>query len=104
MMSPDLSPFGPALDALEERRRSQALMGVADVEANLSEEKLLQVDMTDGGKVTLREDPNRCLILSDSFLVTASLPVSSPSTLSSLAPSPRGLGEAVRSPPSSTSV
>lgn len=26
-------------------------MGVADVEANLSEEKLLQVDMTDGGKV-----------------------------------------------------
>uniref|UniRef100_A0A4W6FTN5 Sodium channel protein n=1 Tax=Lates calcarifer TaxID=8187 RepID=A0A4W6FTN5_LATCA len=33
-----------------ERRRSQALVGVADVEANLSEEKLLQVDITDGGK------------------------------------------------------
>lgn len=50
-MSPDLSPFGPPLDTLEERRRSQALVGVADVEANLSEEKLLQVDITDGGKV-----------------------------------------------------
>ncbi|KAK2859815.1 hypothetical protein Q5P01_004435 [Channa striata] len=50
MMSPDLSPFGPQLDTVEERRRSQALMGVADVEANLSEEKLLQVDMLDGGK------------------------------------------------------
>ncbi|XP_056220870.1 sodium channel protein type 4 subunit alpha B-like isoform X2 [Seriola aureovittata] len=50
LMSPDLSPFGPALDSLEERRRSQALMGMSDVEANLSEEKLLQVDMTDGGK------------------------------------------------------
>ncbi|XP_044032029.1 sodium channel protein type 4 subunit alpha-like isoform X5 [Siniperca chuatsi] len=50
MMSPDLSPFGLPLDSMEERRRSQALMGVADVEANLSEEKLLQVDMTDGGK------------------------------------------------------
>uniref|UniRef100_A0A672GAT1 Sodium channel protein n=1 Tax=Salarias fasciatus TaxID=181472 RepID=A0A672GAT1_SALFA len=42
MMSPDLSPFGPPLDIMEERRRSQALVGVADVEANLSEEKLLQ--------------------------------------------------------------
>ncbi|XP_029384777.1 sodium channel protein type 5 subunit alpha-like isoform X4 [Echeneis naucrates] len=50
LMSPDLSPFGPPLDTLEERRRSQALMGVADVEANLSEEKLLQVDVTEGGK------------------------------------------------------
>ncbi|XP_034427579.1 sodium channel protein type 4 subunit alpha-like isoform X3 [Hippoglossus hippoglossus] len=50
LMSPDLSPFGPPLDGLEERRRSQALVGVADVESNLSEEKLLQVDMTDGGK------------------------------------------------------
>ncbi|KAM7390033.1 hypothetical protein PAMA_008280 [Pampus argenteus] len=50
VMSPDLSPFGLPLDCREERRRSQALMGVADVEVNLSEEKLLQVDMTDGGK------------------------------------------------------
>uniref|UniRef100_A0A3P8RRB8 Sodium channel protein n=1 Tax=Amphiprion percula TaxID=161767 RepID=A0A3P8RRB8_AMPPE len=50
LMSPDLSPFGPPLDVLEERRRSQALVGVADVEVNLSEEKLLQVDMTDRGK------------------------------------------------------
>ena len=54
-MSPDLSPFGLPLDTMEERRRSQALMGVADVEANLSEEKLLQVDMTDGGKVREEE-------------------------------------------------
>uniref|UniRef100_A0A4W6FTM8 Sodium channel protein n=1 Tax=Lates calcarifer TaxID=8187 RepID=A0A4W6FTM8_LATCA len=30
LMSPDLSPFGPPLDTLEERRRSQALVGVAD--------------------------------------------------------------------------
>ncbi|KAF0028590.1 hypothetical protein F2P81_019677 [Scophthalmus maximus] len=50
LVSPDLSPFGPPLDTLEERRRSQALVGVADVESNLSEEKLLQVDMADGGK------------------------------------------------------
>ncbi|CAK6979290.1 PREDICTED: sodium channel protein type 5 subunit alpha-like%2C partial, partial [Scomber scombrus] len=50
MMSPDLSPFGLPLDSMDERRRSQALMGMADVEANLSEEKLLQVDMTEGGK------------------------------------------------------
>ncbi|KAM4534343.1 sodium channel protein type 3 subunit alpha-like isoform 1-T1 [Odontesthes bonariensis] len=49
-MSPDLSPFGPQPDTMEERRRSQALVGVADVEANLSEEKLLQVEMMDGGK------------------------------------------------------
>ncbi|XP_020568091.1 sodium channel protein type 4 subunit alpha B isoform X2 [Oryzias latipes] len=46
----DASPFGPPLDSLEERRRSQALMGVADSDANLSDEKLLQVDITDGGK------------------------------------------------------
>ncbi|TDG97542.1 hypothetical protein EPR50_G00227620 [Perca flavescens] len=50
MMSPELSPFGLPLDGMEERRRSQALVGVTDVEANLSEEKLLQVDMTDGAK------------------------------------------------------
>uniref|UniRef100_A0A3B4H9W5 Sodium channel protein n=1 Tax=Pundamilia nyererei TaxID=303518 RepID=A0A3B4H9W5_9CICH len=50
LMSPDLSPFGQPMDSFEERRRSQALMGVGDVEANLSEEKLLQVDLTDGGK------------------------------------------------------
>ncbi|XP_059183350.1 sodium channel protein type 4 subunit alpha-like [Centropristis striata] len=50
LMSPELSPFGLPLDSIEERRRSQALVGVADVEANLSEEKLLQVDLTDGGK------------------------------------------------------
>ncbi|XP_061820991.1 sodium channel protein type 5 subunit alpha-like [Nerophis lumbriciformis] len=50
IMSPEVSPFGPPLDIMEERRRSQALVGVADVEANLSEEKLLQVDMTEGGK------------------------------------------------------
>lgn len=52
MMSPELSPFGLPLDSMEEQRRSQALVGVADVEANLSEEKLLQVDMMDGGKVS----------------------------------------------------
>ncbi|XP_061777404.1 sodium channel protein type 4 subunit alpha-like isoform X2 [Nerophis ophidion] len=50
IMSPEVSPFGPPLDIMEERRRSQALVGVADVEANLSEEKLLQVDVTEGGK------------------------------------------------------
>ncbi|XP_074549972.1 sodium channel protein type 5 subunit alpha-like [Halichoeres trimaculatus] len=50
MLSPELSPFALPLDILEERRRSQALMGVAELEVNLSEEKLLQVDMTDGGK------------------------------------------------------
>lgn len=49
VMSPELSPF--ALDNLDERRRSQVLVGVAEVEANLSEEKLLQVDATDAGKV-----------------------------------------------------
>ncbi|XP_028289798.1 sodium channel protein type 3 subunit alpha-like isoform X2 [Gouania willdenowi] len=50
LMSPDISPFGPPLDILEERRRSQVLVGVADTEANLSEEKLLQVDASDGGR------------------------------------------------------
>ncbi|XP_034562883.1 sodium channel protein type 2 subunit alpha-like [Notolabrus celidotus] len=50
IMSPELSPFALPLDVMEERRRSQALMGVADVEGNLSEEKLLQVDLTEGGK------------------------------------------------------
>ncbi|KAG7222948.1 hypothetical protein INR49_029170, partial [Caranx melampygus] len=50
LMSPDLSLSGLPLGSLEERRRSQALMGVSDVEANLSEEKLLQVDVTDGEK------------------------------------------------------
>uniref|UniRef100_A0A671WLD6 Sodium channel protein n=1 Tax=Sparus aurata TaxID=8175 RepID=A0A671WLD6_SPAAU len=30
LMSPDLSPFGLPLDSMEERRRSQALMGMAD--------------------------------------------------------------------------
>ncbi|XP_034006158.1 sodium channel protein type 4 subunit alpha-like [Trematomus bernacchii] len=50
MMSPDLSPFVLPLDGSEERRRSQALVGVGDVEANLSEEKLLQVDLMEGGK------------------------------------------------------
>lgn len=55
IMSPELSPFGLPLDNMAERRRSQALIGVADVEANLSEEKLLQVDMTDGGKVGAEE-------------------------------------------------
>lgn len=48
-MSPELSPL--ALDNLEERRQSQVLVGVAEAEANLSEEKLLQVDVMDGGKV-----------------------------------------------------
>lgn len=54
VMSPELSPFDLPLDRIEERRRSQALMGVANVEANLSDEKLLQVDMMDGGKVRWR--------------------------------------------------
>ncbi|XP_061661034.1 sodium channel protein type 4 subunit alpha B-like isoform X1 [Syngnathoides biaculeatus] len=45
--SPEASPLGPPLD---ERRRSQALVGVADVEANLSEERLLQADGTEGTK------------------------------------------------------
>ncbi|XP_019745102.1 sodium channel protein type 5 subunit alpha-like [Hippocampus comes] len=50
LMSPEVSPFGPHLDLMEERRRSQALVGVADVEANLSEEKLLQADGTESSK------------------------------------------------------
>ncbi|XP_061522813.1 sodium channel protein type 4 subunit alpha B-like [Phycodurus eques] len=45
--SPEVSPFGPPLDLLDERRRGQALVGVADVEANLSEERLLQADGTE---------------------------------------------------------
>lgn len=51
LMSPEVSPVGPHLDLMEERRRSQALVGVADVEANLSEEKLLQADGTESSKV-----------------------------------------------------
>lgn len=62
MISPDLSPLGLPLDGMEERRRSQALMGVADVEANLSEEKLLQVDMMDGGKVREEESGLVCIV------------------------------------------
>lgn len=62
MMSPDLSPFGLPLDNLEERRRSQALIGVGDVEGNLSEEKLLQVDMLDGGKVKVRRMWMCCVV------------------------------------------
>ncbi|XP_054592138.2 sodium channel, voltage gated, type V-like, alpha b isoform X2 [Nothobranchius furzeri] len=50
LASPDLSPLGPPLDSSEERRRSQALMGVVDMEGNLSEEKLLQVDTMEGAK------------------------------------------------------
>ncbi|XP_051909874.1 sodium channel protein type 4 subunit alpha B-like isoform X2 [Hippocampus zosterae] len=50
LMSPEVSPFGPHLDLMEERRRSQALVGVPDVEANLSEEKLLQADGTESSK------------------------------------------------------
>lgn len=105
MMSPDLSPFGLPLDNMAERRRSQALIGVADVEANLSEEKLLQVDMTDGGKVG--GEGSGCFCTIRNGLRTTSnifhFPIS-PSTRSSLDLSPRGLGEAVRSPPSSTSA
>uniref|UniRef100_A0A667ZUU4 Sodium channel protein n=1 Tax=Myripristis murdjan TaxID=586833 RepID=A0A667ZUU4_9TELE len=50
MMSPDPSSFALPLDNGEERRRSQGLLGLADMEGNLSEEKLLQVDTPDGGK------------------------------------------------------
>lgn len=102
MMSPDLSPFGPPMDSFEERRRSQALMGVGDVEANLSEEKLLQVDLTDGGKVSGERSDLISFIFSAKLYFT--LPSSSSrSTHSSPAPFPQGRGEAVRSPPSSTS-
>lgn len=52
MMSPDPSSFALPLDNGEERRRSQGLLGLADMEGNLSEEKLLQVDTPDGGKVS----------------------------------------------------
>uniref|UniRef100_A0A8C6VSS4 Ion transport domain-containing protein n=1 Tax=Nothobranchius furzeri TaxID=105023 RepID=A0A8C6VSS4_NOTFU len=55
LASPDLSPLGPPLDSSEERRRSQALMGVVDMEGNLSEEKLLQVDTMEGAKVSIPE-------------------------------------------------
>uniref|UniRef100_A0AAV2L2X1 Uncharacterized protein n=1 Tax=Knipowitschia caucasica TaxID=637954 RepID=A0AAV2L2X1_KNICA len=44
VMSRDVSPFAPPLTpdpTAEERRRSQALVGVANLEANLSEERLL---------------------------------------------------------------
>lgn len=51
VVSPELSPFALPLDHQEGRRQSQVLVGVAEAEANLSEEKLLQVDVTDGGKV-----------------------------------------------------
>lgn len=54
-MSPELSPFALPLAHQEGRRRSQVLVGVAEAEANLSEEKLLQVDVTDGGKVREEE-------------------------------------------------
>ncbi|KAM9332676.1 sodium channel protein type 2 subunit alpha-like [Pholidichthys leucotaenia] len=47
ILSPDFSPFGAPVDSSDERSRSRAL---TDVEANLSEEKLLQVELTDGGK------------------------------------------------------
>lgn len=53
--SPELSPFALPLDHQEGRRQSQVLVGVAEAEANLSEEKLLQVDVTDGGKVREEE-------------------------------------------------
>lgn len=61
-------------------------MGVADVEANLSEEKLLQVDMTDGGKVSKEEF--ECIscyfLLRDTSETFALLPPAPP-------PSPRSL-------------
>ncbi|KAG7276401.1 hypothetical protein CRUP_021912 [Coryphaenoides rupestris] len=50
-MSPETSPFGPPFDEIEERRRSQGLLGVTNVQGNLSEEKLLQIDALEGGKV-----------------------------------------------------
>ncbi|KAG7276403.1 hypothetical protein CRUP_021914 [Coryphaenoides rupestris] len=50
MMSPETSPFGPPFDEIEERRRSQGLLGVTNVQGNLSEEKLLQIDALEGGK------------------------------------------------------
>lgn len=77
-MSPDLSPFGLPLDSMEERRRSQALMGMADVEANLSEEKLLQVDMTDGGKVRGENVDVWCCKTSLTVRVTCSAPPPAP--------------------------
>ncbi|KAM4605975.1 sodium channel, voltage gated, type V-like, alpha b [Polymixia lowei] len=50
MISPGTSPFGLPLDEMDERRRSQGLLGMADVEGNLSEEKLLQLDTLETGK------------------------------------------------------
>ncbi|CAL8235083.1 unnamed protein product [Arctogadus glacialis] len=51
MMSPETSPFGPPFDEMEERRRSQGLLVVTNLEGNLSEEKLLQLDTLEGEKV-----------------------------------------------------
>lgn len=102
VVSPELSPFALPLHRQGGRRRSQVLVGVAEAEANLSEEKLLQVDVTDGGKVR-EEEPG-------AFLPAAALGGSafsssrSPSTRSSPAPSPPRRGEAAKSPPSSTSA
>lgn len=76
-------------------------MGVGDVEANLSEEKLLQVDLTDGGKVSGERSDLILFMFGAKLYVTP--PSSSRSTHSSHAPFPQGRGEAVRSPPSSTS-
>lgn len=45
-------------------------MGVADVEANLSEEKLLQVDVADGGKVS--EEESGCILFCCKTLVIQS--------------------------------
>lgn len=77
-------------------------MGVGDVEANLSEEKLLQVDLTDGGKVS-GERSDLILFMFGAKLYFTPPSSSSRSTHSSHAPFPQGRGEAVRSPPSSTS-
>lgn len=60
VVSPELSPFALPLDHQEGRRQSQVLVGVAEAEANLSEEKLLQVDVTDGGKVRGEEEELFC--------------------------------------------
>ncbi|PWA32833.1 hypothetical protein CCH79_00019315 [Gambusia affinis] len=101
LTSPDLSPLGPPLESSEERRRSQALMGVAEGEGNLSEEKLLQVDLMDGGKVSLNR--RRASPFQNKSLTAPSRCAARPSILSSLAPSPRGRDEAVRCRPSLTS-
>lgn len=83
------------------------MVGVADVESNLSEEKLLQVDIAEAGKVSvLRTTLNRYWVF---FFLRRSVDASSSSssslshsTHSSPAPSPRG--EAVRCLPSLTFV